>query len=88
MLRPDRAWRGNLEIAIALVLLAWRLTGYPLSTLYRDWVALLSIYWIFTAQYRESRLWPWVTNILVLWLMALYSRNQVPLILDGLRLLS
>lgn len=88
MPRPEGARRATLETVIALFFLTWRLATYPFSTFYRDWVALLSLYWIITAWGQESKLWPWITSILVLWLMTIYSRNQLPFIIDGLRLLS
>ncbi len=73
------------EVAAALILLAWRIIAYPLSGLWRDWIVVLSLYWIFTACARKSRAWTAVTAGVVLWLFMAYAARQIPMTMDLLR---
>ncbi len=34
------------KICVATALLGWRIWAYPLDAVWRDWVAILSLYWI------------------------------------------
>jgi hypothetical protein len=75
------------EVSAALILLTWRVVWYPWSGLWRDWVVILSLYWIFTACAGKSRAWPAATLLVMLWLFAVYASGQIPLTMDLLRLI-
>lgn len=75
-----------LPVGISLVLLAWRLSWYPRSSLYRDWVAILSVYWILAVVLRGSRERTLLTAIAMVGLFLIYAAGYLPQLLDHLRL--
>jgi hypothetical protein len=78
---PSWVW----EVAAALILLTWRLTWYPPSHYWNDWLIVLPLYWIFTSCAPKSRAWPAVTLLTILWLFVAYSLQHLPLTIDHLR---
>ena len=74
---PREAW----EVVAALLLLGWRAWSYPLAGLWRDWVVILCLFWIFTVLAGRTRAWPWVTGAVMAGLLTLYSLGQLPLTL-------
>ncbi len=77
--RPWSRW----EFALPLMALAWRLSWYPLGTVWRDWVAVLALYWIFTILAGRTKAWPVVTVLVALGLALVYLHRQLPLSLDS-----
>ncbi len=75
------------EAAAALLLLVWRAWKVPYDLLWRDWFALLCVFWIFTALGSRSRAWPYVAGATMSGLLVLYSLGQVPQTLRVLNLL-
>ena len=73
------------ELAAPILLLAWRLTWYDLETVWRDWVAILSVYWIFTIFGRRTKAWEPVTFLVCLGLLGIYLYRQFPQALSSLR---
>jgi hypothetical protein len=71
---PHEAW----EILTALLLLSWRVSSYPTAGLWRDWVALLCLFWIFIAAAGKTRAAPIVTAGFMAALLALYATGQLP----------
>lgn len=72
---PPAVW----EILAACLLLAWRLSSYPTAGLWRDWVVLLCVFWIFCALAGRTKAAPAVMGLLMAFLFALYAVHQVPL---------
>jgi len=79
---PPAVW----EILAALAVLACRAWSSPLASLWRDWIALLCVYWIFTVFGSRSRTWPYVTGVAMAGLLALYASRQFPLSMTALGL--
>jgi hypothetical protein len=71
------------EVSAAVGLLAWRIVVLPLPGLLRDWVVLLSLYWIFTIFGHRSKLWPWVTAAVMILLAMVYLLGQLPHTLES-----
>ena len=74
---PPELWESFAPFAI----LAWRAWSYPLAGLWRDWIAILCGYWIFTALGSRTRAWPYVTGVVMGGLLLFYSSRQLPLTL-------
>jgi hypothetical protein len=72
------------ELTAAAGLLLWRILALPLPGLWRDWITLLSIYWIFTVFASRSKAWPYVTAAAMILLTALYIHGQFPHTMDAL----
>jgi hypothetical protein len=72
------------ELTTAAGLLLWRILAIPLPVLWRDWISLLSIYWIFTVFVHRGKAWPYVTAAAMILLTALYIHGQSPHTLDAL----
>lgn len=72
---------GAWELFAAAAILAWRYRSYPFSGLWRDWVVILALFWIFTVLAGRTRSWPWVTGAVMAGLLTLYSMGQLPLTL-------
>ena len=71
---PAEVW----EIVAALLILSWRAWAYPISGLFRDWVVLLCLFWIFIAAAGRTKAAPWVTAGFMIGLLALYVSGQLP----------
>jgi len=78
---PIEVW----EVLAASALLAWRILSYPAATLWRDWVAVLGMFWILTAAAGRRRGWPVALALGMAFLFALYAVRQVPWSLAVLR---
>lgn len=76
---PPVAW----EILAAAVLLTIRAWIYPVSGLWRDWVAILCAFWIFTAVASKTKAWPYVAGAVMAGLLLLYGWGQFGIL--GLR---
>ena len=88
MTEPDDRRARILESCWAAALLVWRIAAVPFALLYRDWVAILALYWMFSIFGQRTKSWPWVTLGTMLLLAGLYLRGQFPHTLDllGIRL--
>jgi hypothetical protein len=63
----------------AVVLLAWRVVCHPPSSLWRDWVFLLCLFWLFSIFGSRSKVWPLALGTLMVALFVLHSVHQLPL---------
>ena len=73
---PPEVW----EILAAGAIVAWRaLTHPPASTLWRDGVTVVCVFWIVTAVAGRTRAWPAVLGVMMAFLFAVYAAAQVPL---------
>lgn len=72
------------ELAAAGGLLLWRILAIPVTALWRDWITLLTIYWVFTIFGSRTKAWPYVTGAAMILLTALYIQGQLPHTLEGL----
>jgi len=77
---PPESW----EILSALFLLLWRITSYPVSGLWHDWVALISLFWIFIAVAGRTKAAPAVSAAFMSALLVLYASGQLPFTLGVL----
>ena len=80
---PVERW----ELVLAAWIITFRLTWYLSDegwAPWRDWVLLVSAYWIFVVVGRRSRAWPWVTLVLMGGLLAVYLSRQLPLTYEAL----
>jgi hypothetical protein len=59
-------------------MILWRILVVPPALLCRDWVVLLSVYWIYTIFAHRSKPWPWVTAGTMILLAVLYLMGQFP----------
>jgi hypothetical protein len=82
---PQERWRALAELALPVWLAAWRLTWYSPTRLWRDWVFLISLYWIFSIFGRKTKAWVPVTASLSIALFAIYMIRQYDIIADTLR---
>jgi len=73
------------EVLGAAAVIAWRFRSHPLNTLWRDWVVILCLFWIFTALAGRTKAWPAVTALVMTFLLAIYAAGQVPQTLAVLR---
>jgi hypothetical protein len=81
---PVSRAQARAELLAASVLLIARLVSRPVSELWRDWVVLLSAYWIYTVLAGGSRHWPKVSTAVISFLLGIYAAGQLP---HALRLL-
>lgn len=65
------------EFSAALGLLAWRVAVHPAQA-WRDWLALLAAYWIFTAARPPDRVWRAGTVVAAAFLLVLYACGHLP----------
>jgi len=79
---PPAAW----ELLAASLILAWRFRLHPLPFLLRDWITLLSLFWIASALVGGRRSWIYVMGGFMAGLLVLYSVGQFPLTLGALGL--
>jgi hypothetical protein len=77
---PTEAW----EIMSAALLLFWRIHSYPVSGLWRDWVVLLCLFWIFIAAAGRTKAAPAVSAAFMTALLVLYAAGQLPLTIGAL----
>ena len=67
------------EIVAALLLICWRIVDRAAENLWRDWLLLLSLYWIFSVFAVERRTWAAGTMVFLAGLTALYLSGHLPL---------
>ena len=65
------------EAAAAALLLLWRAWVVPLGWLWRDWFAILCVFWIFTALGSRTRAWPFAAGATMTGLLLLYGAKQL-----------
>lgn len=75
---PTPRTQARVELLAASALLIGRLVSRPVSELWRDWVVLLSAYWIYTVLAGRSKHWPKVTLAVTSFLLGLYASGQLP----------
>ena len=73
------------EVSLALFILTWRFTWYPLERLPQDAIAIIAAYWVFSAVAHRTRAWPAVTVATMAVLLVIYGWAQIPLITTILR---
>jgi hypothetical protein len=78
--RAKERRRLALEVPIPLALLAWRVLAVPVGVVWRDWLAILSLYWIAALLTAKSKAWPWITGVVSAGLLAIYFYGQLPLV--------
>jgi hypothetical protein len=74
------------EAACALALIAWRIYATPPPALWRDWIAIVAVYWLVCPRTPLSRGWSIVTFVAMALLLGIYSSGQVPWTLSNLRI--
>jgi len=78
--------RRLLELSAASCLLLARVVAVPASRIWRDWIAILCLFWLAAVLKSGSRAWPWICAATIGYLLALYASGQVPLLLMRLGL--
>ncbi|MBV8880658.1 MAG: hypothetical protein JO332_11870 [Planctomycetaceae bacterium] len=75
------------EVLAAVALLLWRIWDVPLDRLWRDWVAVLALFWIAAVALGDSPRRASVLAAVAAGLMGIYAWGQAPhaLALFGLR---
>lgn len=71
----------RLEIALAVVLILWRVLTQPPGLLWRDWGLVLAGVWIFAVLAPRSPARPTVVAAAAAYLLGLYVKGQLPLML-------
>ncbi len=84
MRQPKERLIVFVQIAAALLLIAWGALAHPWLNLWRDWMVVLGIYWMATALLGKSRAWPAATAAVAAYLLAIYSMGQIPQTLTAL----
>ena len=84
-LKNEIPTRRVVEILGVFALVLWRIYACPLSTLWRDWVTLLALYWFASIVLTGKRAWAPVTTACMLALMTLYLWGQMPHTVAALR---
>jgi len=84
-LKKEIPTRRVVEILGVVALVLWRIYACPLSTLWRDWVTLLALYWFASIVLTGKRSWLPVTTAFAVALMTLYLWGQMPLAVTVLR---
>jgi len=69
------------EALIAALLMAWRVGCHPVAGMWRDWVFVLSAFWLFTLFAGRTKAWPPALGALMTSLFVLYAFHQIPLTL-------
>jgi hypothetical protein len=69
------------ELAIAIALVVWRLCAASPGTWWKDWILVVSAFWIFTRTRGESRAWPFAAAMAMAYLLGIYLLGQAPLAL-------
>jgi hypothetical protein len=66
------------EFLAAALLATWRIASQPTLTLWRDWVFILSVFWLITLLAGRSKAWVLTLGALMITLFALYLFQQGP----------
>jgi hypothetical protein len=67
-----------LELALAGLLIAWRLAAPTWHPVWMDLLFYLALYWAWTALFPESKAWTRVTLALMLLGLGIYLKHQIP----------
>ena len=70
-----------LEFLAASCLLLVRIFALPATRIWRDWIAILCVFWMAAIFKTGSRAWPWICATIVCLLLTIYVSGQVPLLL-------
>ena len=76
------------EALIAIAFILWRIWEVPVATLWRDWITLVSIFWLFEIVAPAGRSRKPVTIGFIAGFMVLYGWGQFPHLLAMLRSLT
>ena len=82
-MRIKHPWAA--EALGAAALLIWRTAALPLFMLWRDWIAILSLYWLCTLVFRRERFYPALATSVAAFLLGLYVFGQAPHALGVIR---
>ena len=78
MAKPTKqeAWSGELWLALALIL--WRLAACSPAHLWKDWILIVSAFWIYTRYKSGSPAWPVAAVTVTAYLLGIYLLGQLP----------
>jgi hypothetical protein len=81
------AWELGAASALLVVRILQRILQKdpPPPDLWRDWVSLLAVYWMFTVAAGRTRAWPRLTFGLCASLLLVYLVGQSPLSIESIR---
>ena len=74
-----RTWFAEMAVAIALI--GWRLAAGSPGTWWKDWIIVVSAFWIFTRLKAGVRAQPVVGALVMAYLLGIYLLGQAPLAL-------
>jgi len=74
-----RTWLAEMAVAIALI--GWRLAAGSPATWWKDWIIVVSAFWIFTRLKAEAPARPVVGALVMAYLLGIYLLGQAPLAL-------
>jgi hypothetical protein len=74
---PTSSVRRIAETAVAAGVIVLRLFRTAPEELWRDWMLILAVYWIFTVWGRRGRLWPAVTLVVMSLLLSVYLHGSL-----------
>jgi hypothetical protein len=77
-LRRKLATSQIAEVVTALLVICWRVIDRAADNLWRDWLLILSLYWIFSVFAVERRTWTVGTAVFLVGLTALYLSGHLP----------
>jgi hypothetical protein len=66
------------DVIAPMVLIAARIVRGGVGQLWRDWVVVVSLYWLYTRVAQGSRTWPIVTMLTMSYLFAIYLVGYLP----------
>ena len=78
MSETTQGTRPRVELVAPAGILIWRLLSVPVADLWRDWVSILSVYWIGTLLAGNSRTWEKSTVVVACFLLGTYVSGQLP----------
>ena len=64
-------------LALAILVIGWRILSHPPAHLWRDWIFILGCYGAYTTLASKSRAWPTVTSISMAFLLGIYIQGQL-----------
>ncbi len=71
----------GVQLAACAVLLYWRILSCRPNQLWRDWMALITVYWAYTSLFPSSRRIPKVGLFGMAFLLAIYVSHNLPFLL-------
>lgn len=78
-------WQVLAELALPLLILAWRLVWSDVEFLWRDWASILSVYWIVTVVARGRRTQQAAMLLVSVLLLGIYLVRVIPQAYETLR---